>query len=588
MVVVAIFSIFGAQLVRIQGFDASAVAEAALQQRTKSELIPALRGEIRDSSGVVLAESQPKRLVNVDQTAISTYKKRVNGVRETVGVLGAAEDLAPLLGQDPAELLRQLTGTSRYQVIARDVSPLTWRSINKLGIPGVYSEPETARSYPQSTATAPLVGFVHADGRAGAGAELLLDSVLKGTAGEHVQEVTATGRPIPNGYQEVTEPTPGRDVTLTINSSLQWYAQNALAQQIVKVGALSGTIVVQHAKTGELLAVATYPTFDPSDIKQIKGTVNRAFAETFEPGSTNKIITIAAALQEKVVTPTTPVVVPNRLPRSDQSFKDAHDHRTQYMTVAGVLAESSNIGTILAGEGVAPKTLEGYFRAFGLGEKTPVGFPGELAGAVGDADEWNGSQRYTVMYGQGMSVTAVQAVGAMQTIANHGVRVPPSLVASVTDEGGNVVTQPRAAGIRVVTPEVADQVSSMLESAASPEGTAKAAQIPGYRIAGKTGTADRYDERLGRYSGRTSSFIGYAPADDPEIVVGIFLQRPTRGFYGGELAAPVFRTVTTYALQELGIPPTTTKHDPFPIMLPEPPSPSDPTVLGKKYLPARR
>lgn len=585
LVTVMVFSIFAAQLVRIQGLDAEAVAAQAFGERNRTEVLPALRGQIVDRDGVVLAQSIERRTVTVDQTAVPEYKARVDGVRTTVGVAGAAAALAPLLGMSEAKLVEELTGTARYRIIAKNVTVQNWRRINELGINGIYSERTTQRDYPQSSTVASLVGWVYADGEAGGGVEIMLDDLLHGTNGSAKFETSPSGRAIPNGRQ-VNEPAQdGRKVELTINSSIQWYAQNALAQAVKKYGANSGTVVVQHAKTGELLAVASYPTYDPNRIGQAKGSLdNLAFTQVFEPGSTNKIVTMAAALQEGVVTPDQPVVVPNRLARADRSFKDARDHPTLYLTASGVMARSSNIGTILIGEQLDKSTLESYFRKFGMGSMTGVDFPNESPGLVVAADKMDDAQRYTVMYGQGMGVTAVQSASAFQTIANHGVRVTPTLIKAIENEDGVMVATDAPESTQVVDAEVADTIMQMLEGAVSDRGSAASAQIPGYRIAGKTGTADRYDDRLGRYSGKTANFIGMAPADDPEIVVTVIVQNPRSDIWGGTVAAPIFKDVATFALSELEIPPTGTEPEELELVLEEPPSADDPRVLGAEFL----
>jgi len=364
-------------------------------------------------------------------------------------------------------------------------------------------------------------------------------------------------------------------VRLTIDSDLQWFAQNAIAQKVNETGALSGTVVVMKVRTGELAAVASYPSFDPNNIAKATGDLgNRAFGDAFEPGSTAKVMTAAAALQEGVATPATPVVVPDRLPRADQSFRDSHEHGTERLTFAGVIAQSSNIGTMMVGEKVPPATLESYFRGFGVGAPTGIHFPGETPGIFARSKDWSGSQRYTVMYGQGLSVNAIQAAGVFQTIANGGVRVPPTLVASTQNADGTQTQTPPTTPVRVISPSTASTLSQMLEFVVSDNGTAVKATIPGFRVAGKTGTADRIGAN-GRYSGYTASFIGFAPADKPEFVVAVILQNPIRGYYGGSSAAPVFKDVMTYALQEFGIPPTGTSPPVMKLTMEDPPAPAD-------------
>lgn len=574
--VLFVFSVFGAQLLRLQGFDAAATSAQALSSRTTRETVPALRGRILDSQGVVLAESLERRTVTVDQTAVPEYTKK--GVK--VGVAAAAADLAPLLGTTAATLTPELTGKARYRVVARDISPLNWRKINTLGIPGIYSERTASRTYPMSTAVASLVGFVTQDGAPGGGLEYLMRDQLAGRDGEEVFQRSQDGRAIATAPQETRPAVPGKDVRLSISSDLQWYAQNVLARKVNETQALSGTVVVEDVHTGKLLAVASYPTYDPNNLAKATGNLtNLAFTDVFEPGSTGKVITAAAALQEGKATPSTPVVVPGRLHRSDAWFKDAEPHGTENLTFAGVLAQSSNIGTMLVGEKVDPATMDSYFHKFGLGSRSGISFPGESPGILVPHQQWSGTQRYTVLFGQGLSVNAIQVAGVYQTIANDGLRVPPRLVDSVSDGNGGLTTPSPPAGVRVVSPQVAEQVRTMLEGVVSKDGTAPEARIEGYRVAGKTGTADRYDEKTKGYSGKTASFIGFAPADKPQVVVAVILQRPVKGYFGGTVAAPVFKDVMTYALQELKIPPTGTKPKPIKLKLDAPPVAADPTVV---------
>ena len=582
-----VLSLFGAQLLRIQGFDSEAVARDALAQRTTTESIPARRGTIFDAHGTVLASSAERRIVVVDQTAVPEYTKRVDGERTTVGVKGAAEDLAPILKKDEAELVAALTGERRYTILAKNISPLTWRTISRLGIPGVYSERSSQRTYPQSTTVASLVGFVqHQDQTAGGGLELMLDTTLKGTPGEASYEVALDGSRLPNASADVSSAKPGKDVRLTIDNDVQWYAQNALAAKVEETDALSGTVVVQRVDTGELVALASYPTFDPNNLGDAKGVFsNLAFSDVFEPGSTSKIMTVAAGLEEGTITPDTPMILPDHLRRYDATLRDSHPHPLEYRTVAGALAQSSNTGMMLIGETMEPKTLEQYFRKFGLGQTTGSGFPGESGGLLPKADAWDGVQRYTVTYGQGLSTTAVQVAGVFQTIANKGVRITPTLVAETADGEGGWTPAPAAKRERVVSEQTATAINRMLEGVVSEEGTAPKAKIDGYRVAGKTGTADRYDEKVGGYSGKTASFIGFAPAQDPKLVVAVIIQRPIKGYYGGQVAAPVFKDVMTHALQTEKVPPAPGKPTPIKTKLDTPPADDTPGLIKDRGLP---
>ena len=455
-----------------------------------------------------------------------------------------------------------------------------------MGIPGILSEVTFQREYPAGMTAAPIVGFLSDDAKVAGGIEAMMSAQLSGTPGHEVYEQARDGKAIP-WAQQLSEPAvAGQDVRLTINADVQWFAQNAIANLVTRTGAKSGYVVVMEAKTGKLRAVAPYPSFDPANLAKTPPSAlgNRAFQEVYEPGSTAKVITIAAAVEEKVVTPSTGVIVPNRLKRSDTTFKDSHDHKTLELTVAGVLAKSSNIGTILATESMPAATLERYQRAFGLGSKSGIGFPGESAGLLRTAAEQIGSERYTTMFGQGLSVTAIQAAGVYQTIANGGVRIPPSLIEGSMTADGSFEAAAAPEGQRVVSQDTATAVSQMLEEVVSPGGTAPHVAIPGYRIAGKTGTANRVSE-AGRYSGYTTSFIGFAPAEDPEFVVAVTLQNPTVGSpSGGGQCGPIFKDVMTYVLQAYHVPPTGAKSADIPLTPSSPLVPGAPGVISDRKL----
>jgi cell division protein FtsI (penicillin-binding protein 3) len=556
--VLFVFSLFGAQLLRLQALDASSMANAALGNRLNTVTIPALRGSITDSRGVVLASSVERRDITADPTAVPTYKDGATSGPK--GIDAAARAMAPILGKTPHDLATRLhAATGRFTFLVKDVSPLTWRKVAALGIPGIYSQPTTKRTYPFSTAAAALTGWVGNDGTGGGGLELMMNAALTGKPGTDTYERSADGRVIATGEQSLVPAVPGKDVKLTINGDLQFYAQNLLAEQVKKTGAISGSVVVMRPRDAHLLAVASYPTFDPNDISATHGELtNRAFVESFEPGSTAKVMTAAAAMSEGIATPTTEVTVPPLLRRVGTTFKDAEKHGTEHLTLAGVLAHSSNMGTILVGEKVPPQVMHDYFAKFGIGQPTGIHFPGETAGLLPPAKDWTASRRYTVLFGQGFSVNAVQDAAVFQTIANDGVRIPPRLVAGTKDPDGTFHANPEPKPVRVVSPRVAKQMRQMLETVVGKHGTAPLAEVPGYRVAGKTGTADRYDPATGGYHGYTASFIGMAPADDPALVVAVVLQDPKSSIYGGDVAAPVFSDVMRYALQEYKVPPTGT------------------------------
>jgi cell division protein FtsI (penicillin-binding protein 3) len=561
-----VLTLFAAQLLRIQGLDASALASSALGSRIRTVALPASRGEIQDADGDPLALSVSRRNVTVDQTLVKDYGVPRGATAAQLAALdpattrvpGAAKLLAPILDLSVAQVTAKLTGTRRFIYLTKGITPEVWDHVNSLNIPGIFSEQTSQRVYPQGPLAASLVGFVGADGAPLGGLELELNHALTGKAGSIRYEKQPDGSIIATAPVDQTNAVPGQTVRLTID---QWKAETLLADQVRKTHALSGTVVVMDVKTGDLLALAAAPTFDPANLGQApKGSlVDQGLAEVYEPGSTSKVMTAAAALASGVATPMTAVTVPGTLKRADRTFHDAESHGTERLTLGGVLAKSSNIGAIEVGEKMSPETMWSYLTKFGVGQPTGLNFPGESAGILANYKDWNGSQRYTVLFGQGLSVNAVQATGIFQTIANNGLRMPPRLVDGYVGASGSETKTAPSTGVRVVSPAVAQELRIMLEGVVSKDGTAPAAKIPGYRVAGKTGTAQRFDPTCSCYRGFTASFIGMAPADNPQLVVSVTLQRPVKGYFGGSVAAPIFQQIMSYALARLDIPPTGTK-----------------------------
>jgi len=568
LAVCVVLSLFAVQLLRLQALDASAMAQEALGTRTTTNTVPALRGEILDRNGAVFAASVERRDVVVDQRVVRAWSRfedipgRPGKTRKVeLGVRDAAVLLAPALGQEVEALVTRLSGKRGYVVVAKSVPPALWRTVDALNVGGISGVRTSARVHPAGGLAASLTGWYTPDGKPLGGIEKRLDRELTGRAGSVTYERDPSGRQIATGEIASTAAEPGRSVRLTIDRDLQWKAEQALAAQVQKTGALSGTVVVVRVKDGAILALANAPTFDPAakGAALIANLRNRALGDIYEPGSTGKVMTAAAALEEGVVTPMTPFTVNDTIRRAGKTFNDSHSHPPERLTFAGVLAKSSNVGTLMVGEKVPAATMHAYLSKFGIGRPTGLKFPGESRGILAPAQQWSGSQRYTVLFGQGLSVNAVQAAGVYQTLANGGVHMPPRLVDGVQRPDGTMAQTPGSKGTRVVSKKTADQVVAMLEGAVSDEGTAPEARIPGYRVAGKTGTAQRYDDACRCYAGYTGSFIGLAPADAPALVVAVTLQRPVNGYYGGVVAAPVFRDIMTYALQSLQIPPTGAK-----------------------------
>lgn len=563
--VMMVFSLFAAQLVRLQGLESASLSEAAFDGRVQTVTIPAARGTITDVNGVAMAESVERKHVTADPVAVATYKKKVDGTVQTVGIAGAAADIAAVTGGDPATLAQTMQTTlgkknNHFTYLVKDISPQVWQRVEALGIPGIYSEPYLKRSYPLGSAPAPLLGYVGAGDQAAGGIEQIYDKTLTGTPGTLSYERGGLGERISTGTTEEVPAVPGQDVRLTIDSDLEWYAYNAIKARVEETGADSGYVIVTDPRSNQILAMVSYPSFDPSKpLTSPDQLRNAAVEDAYEPGSTGKLITAAAALELGLVTPETPIVLPFRVHRGGTAFKDAHDPENPYVTFAGALATSSNMGTIMYGEAIPDDVLNQWQKKFGLGRTTGLGLPGESPGLLPAPKTWSATTKSTMLFGQGLTSSALQQVGVFQAVANDGVQVPPSIVAGVTDAQGRYTALAPKEGERVITSETASTLTDIMEYVPTAEGTAPLAEVPGYRVAGKTSTASRVDPKTNKYKGVTAAFIGFAPADDPQILVSVTIQRPRKiSQWGGTIAGPVFSDVMRYALTKRGIAPSTT------------------------------
>jgi cell division protein FtsI (penicillin-binding protein 3) len=577
LTVLMLLSLIAGRLVWLQGVQATAYADQAVEQRLQKKTLLAARGSITDRNGQPLALSVDARAVYGEPRIIARATCRPDA-EKPCDPASIADVLAPVLGLPEDDVRDRLSRPLRegdtcspadpmqcsgFVYLARGLEPKDAQRVRDLGLVGVGVMSEPKRVHPGGDLAANLIGSTSLDDRGGmtgaGGVELAWDDVLAGRDGVSRAEVDGSGRVIPNGVQTVQEPVPGRDVRLTIERDLQWYAQDVLLERVRAANAESGTAVVMDVQTGQVLALASVPTFDADDPgaspPELRG--NRAITDIFEPGSIGKVMTIAAGLESGVVTPDTVLSVADRIQVSTKNFKDSHDHPTERMTVTGVLVESSNVGTIQVALKAGGEKVHEMLRRFGLGEGSGIGLPGESAGLVPDPSEWSGPTLGALAIGQSVSVNAVQIASVYATVANDGVRVAPTLVVGTADEqGGEFTAAPPPQERRVLSSEIAAQLRTMLEGVTNEGGTAENAAIPGYRVAGKTGTAQRVVD--GRYQGYTASFVGFAPADDPQIVVAVSVQDPKNGYYGGVIAAPVFRDLMTYALSNQQIPPTGT------------------------------
>lgn len=563
-IVLAVLCVFAARLVHIQLVQGPSLAQAALQGRVLTGEIPAVRGDIVDAEGEVLATSVERYDIIVDLTLVATWKRIENGEIVGTGPTAAAEVLAPVLGLDAPELAADLVGTSRGKYIAKMVLPDTWRAIKALNVTGVAAERTTVREYPNGSTAGNIIGFVNSEGIGSAGLEQTFDSVLTGTPGSYLMERSLRGHQIPTGVQEETAAQAGLSTQLTTINDLQWKAQDAIDEAKRKTGATYGSIVIEDVRTGDILALAETDTVDPNDLGASDPATwgSRAVSNVFEPGSTAKVITMAAALETGVAEPLSEFEVPDRYTTSNgETFKDSNDHEKLKLTLAGILAESSNTGTVQVAELLTPQVRYDYLRKFGFGERTGIGLPGESAGILHPVERWDGRTQYTVSFGQGLAVNAIQANEVFAIIGNGGVRAHPRLVKGYTDESGTFTPHDAGAQTRVVSEETADAVLSMMETAVS-DGTGVLAQIPGYRVAGKTGTAQAANPATGTYDHFVASFNGVVPADEPRLAVSVALNYPSLE-YGGVVAAPVFADVSAFALQYLGIEPSQRAAEPY-------------------------
>ncbi|MGW1492860.1 peptidoglycan D,D-transpeptidase FtsI family protein [Streptomyces sp. NPDC002402] len=572
---------FVVRLLQVQAVDASAYAAKAEKNRYLSHKLTAERGEITDRAGIALATSVDAYDIIADPKMFTPKESKAPDAPEQAAAL-----LAPILGKDEAELAKKLKAPkSRYTVLARRQTPQVWNQIKDLKsvfaekartdrakggpganvIGGVFQEPSSKRVYPNGDLAAGILGYVNAEGRGGGGVESMLDKALAGKDGE-ITYAQSGGRRVPTAGSREVPAVPGSDIELTIDRDIQWAAQKAISEQVTKSRADRGYVIVQNTQTGEVLAMANAPGFDPNDLTQANSAAmgNAALQDAYEPGSTAKVMSMAAVLEEKAATPATHVVVPNRLHRGDRLFKDDIDHPTWNLTLNGVLAKSSNIGTILATgqlgktQPAANQVLYSYLRKFGIGSPSGLGYPGETPGILAAPQKWSTSQQYTIPFGQGLSLNAMQAASVYSTIANGGVRIEPTLIRGTKGPDGRFTPAPAPGKTRVVSEQTARTLATMLESVVGDEeGTGTKARIPGYRVAGKTGTANRVDPELGRYKGYTASFAGFAPSDKPRITVYCAIQNPTKGsYFGGQICGPIYQKVMEFALKTLQVAPT--------------------------------
>lgn len=559
VLIVILFSVFGVRLFQIQGLDTSAYAAMAVKAGTARTTVPAPRGEILDRNGKDLASSVDGMTITADPSMTAKNAPRI--ARILVEKLGSNR----VDYFDTIDKLRK--PTSRFVYLEKGVPAWTAKkavaAVQKAGYTGVFSEKESLRSYPGGRLAANLIGYINGSGKGVQGLEQQYDKQLTGKDGSSTYEVSPSGQRIPMADSTVKEMKPGGDVLSTIDRDLQWYGDQRLADAVRTSSSDWGLAITMDVRTGQIVQMSQAPTFDPDKKSGMNdyNTVSRAVQHVYEPGSVMKTITMAALADQGKITPETPIVVPSSMTIDKFRIGDYWKHGVLHLTAAGVIAKSSNLGVIVASQQMSDQTMYGYFRKFGFGTKSGVELPGESQGILKPGKEWSRANHATIAFGQGVSVTALQMVRAVGAIANGGVMVDPTVVDGFMSADGKRTDAKTTKTRRVVSKKAAAIVTRMMEAVTAKNGTAPAAAIPGYRVAGKTGTAWRVNPNTGRYvrGQNTVSFVGFAPADKPRFLTYIVLDRPYSNAGGGSTAGPVFRDIMSMALERFGVTPTGSK-----------------------------
>ncbi|MFM6973946.1 MAG: peptidoglycan D,D-transpeptidase FtsI family protein [Agromyces sp.] len=572
MALVVILGIFAAgfllRLVDVQVVRASEINSEASARRSNETTLYGTRGAIVDRSGAILASSVMKYDITASpKNARDFVRTNSDGSTTKVTRAEAAAELGAALGMTGPQVLAILDDAlakdqaSDFAYIAKEVSVETYEAVEKLGIPWQWSQRHPSRVYPNGAVAGNLIGYFGSDGEALAGLELTQDSCLAASDGVESSLVSGDGSGvIIPGSTVVEQPAVnGGTVQLTIDANLQWFAQSVAAAQVANTGAKWATVVVQEVKTGKLLAVVDVPTVDPNNVDgtSAENRGSRAFSAPYEPGSTFKSITSASVLDAGVANPTDQVVAPYRITREDGAINinDSARHADENLTLAGVLVQSSNTGMSQFGEKLSSEQRYNYITNFGFGAVSEVDFLGESAGILNDWRDWDGQTNYTTMFGQGLATTAIQMASAYQTIANHGVRMPVQLVSGCTTPDGTFVPTKVGKGRQVISASAADRTTNMLEQVYTKGWLAKKWNVPGYRVATKTGTAQVPDGNGGYQSGFLVSVAGFAPADDPQYVVSVSIMDP-RLLNSSAASAPVFQQIMSEVLKQNRIVPS--------------------------------
>ena len=521
----------------LQGVEGSKLASEAISQQTETVTVPGLRGSLLDRKGHELAASEDAATIYATPYQVKDPPK-------------AARELAAVLGLKDSEVLESLTAESGFSYVAQEIGLGTAKKVEALKIEGIGELPASRRTYPQGEMAGQVIGSVGSEGQGLNGLEQGEESVLRGEDGERRIVRDALGDPL--RLETVKEASDGENVQLTLDPLIQEKTERVLAEVGETYSPKGATAIVVDPRSSEILAMANWPPVDPSDLSEASSEdlMNRATSFNYEPGSTFKAFTVSAALEEKLVTPTSSFVLPPTIQVADRTIEDAEPRGTETLSVGEILAHSSNVGAVTIGLKLGADKFSKWIERFGFGRKTGVQFPGEEIGIVPKLDEYSGSTMGNLPIGQGASVTPMQMIAGYNAIADGGMLRPPQLIKKVGEEA---VHEPK--GHRVISPAVAAEVREMLEGVLAPGGTASEVSVPGYTLAGKTGTAQVAEN--GGYSETkfVASFIGFAPAQDPQLLAAVIVDQPQGEIYGGSVAAPAFGQIAAFALPYLGVAP---------------------------------
>lgn len=576
ILVIVACTCFG-KLIQVQLLDGQATAEAATNSRTSKVAVSAKRGRILASNGTVLAQSVERyNIIGVPDAATSFtpvdcgtkqakalgYCHSIDG--KPVGVSGAAAVarlLAPLLDMDAMELGADLNGTNQYVILKKDVTPQVKRAIDKLNLGGiVYGELSSQRVYAENTLIGALLGGVNDDGSGASGLELTLNKQLSGTDGYTVYQRGNGGEVIPGTVSKTKAAQDGSDVTLTIDSDVDWYVKRVLTEGVASSHAKWGIAVVEDALTGEILALEDSDAIQAGS-SEAKASASRAVSQTFEPGSIGKVPALAAILQNGVHKIDDHFTVPYEYTSEGQKFHDAVYHPDKRWTLAGILQNSSNSGMVMAAEKLTSQQRYDMLTKFGIGQATGLNLPGESRGVLGTPSSWDGRTKNTVLFGQGYTVNALQLSRVMSVIANKGVNRQQSLIKSVTDKNGKPVDMLNRSAARVLDEKIANQVRNAMESAL--EEYKDVAGVNGYRVAVKSGTAEVVGSD-GSLSSIIADFAGIIPANDPRFIVTVVMQDPD-GSYGGTTSGKLFAKIGEFLMQKYDVPNSPARTDAIPV-----------------------